>query len=498
MTLLPRCSPIARRLLLGALMMGASAFADEPDIAEALAPIGQDRLFRTAKVGLHVVDALTGEELYDKGGDEQFYPASTMKVVTAAAALDALGPAYRFTTDVRRNGKIDGRGVLWGDLHVRGGGDPTLVVERLWKLVYDLRVQGITKVTGDVVFDESFLGPTYELPAWGKPEDLERGPPYFSYQGSLSLNFNTVALVIAPGAEVDDEARVYLETPAGDYVKVESTVTTVATSSSTRIEVERSLEDGQVAFALSGRIKSGATPRKIYRTIVDPTAHFMAAFKEMMKRHEINVTGRFRRGEVPPSTRPVAQLRSPPLASILMDMNKFSNNHMAESVLRAMGAVVKGSPGTSDKGLEVVSEYLDRIGVPRGEYKVVNGSGLSRQGWLRPSHLTRILVDMASNPQVGHEFRASLAIAGLDGTLWRRLRDEPNRLRGKTGTIDGVHCLVGYVEGGDGRLYAFAFFANGLRAGSRPVRSLHDRMARRLFEVGAPSEPEKGGQQGGQ
>jgi len=225
--------------------------------------------------------------------------------------------------------------------------------------------------------------------------------------------------------------------------------------------------------------------------VADPTAQYMGAFQELMKQQGIGVTGRFRRGDTPSDARRLLQVRSTSLATILMDMNKLSNNFIAEQVTRTLGAEVKGE-GTTAAGVEVVREYLASLGVGEEDVKLVNGSGLSRQAELRPSVLTAVLVDMARDPQVGQEFASTLAIAGYDGTLWSRLRDEPGRLRGKTGTIDGVHCLTGYVEDGAGERYAFAFMVNDHGGRVSTVKALHDRFARTMFKWGEEESDEGG------
>jgi D-alanyl-D-alanine carboxypeptidase/D-alanyl-D-alanine-endopeptidase (penicillin-binding protein 4) len=166
-----------------------------------------------------------------------------------------------------------------------------------------------------------------------------------------------------------------------------------------------------------------------------------------------------------------------------MDMNKHSNNFYAEQVMRALGGEVGGLPADTTKGLSAISTYLTGIGVDEGAFVLVNGSGLSRKGHIEPRVLTAVLRDMASDPLVGSEFRASLAIAGMDGTLWRRLSEAPGRLRGKTGTIDGVHCLAGFLDDAGGTTYAFAFLVNGFEGSSAQVKRLHDRFARQVFEL---------------
>ncbi len=458
--------------------------APAADLGPVLSTLKKNRLFGAASVGFQVVDLETGEEVFAHGADDALNPASTMKVVTSATALKVLGPSYRFTTDIYTDGELDAAGTLKGNLYIEGHGDPTMVVEKLWKLVGDLKLEGIERIDGHVVFDEDFHAGGYQLPGWNKPEDIKRGPSYFATLSALSLNFNTAAIVVGPGAEVGKAARVRLETPVVGGVKLVNEVKTVAETGRRGVMLERDVaDDGTTTFTAKGTVPLRSGHDKYYRTVADPTAQYMGAVQELMKQHGIGVTGRFKRGDTPDDADRLMQLRSPSLATILMDMNKLSNNFIAEQVLRTLGAEVEGE-GSAEQGLVVVARYLEELGIDASELSLVNGSGLSRSATLQPSALTAVLFDMARDPQVGQEFASSLAIAGYDGTLWSRLRDEPGRLRGKTGTIDGVHCLAGYVEDGKGRRYAFAFMVNDHGGRVRSVKDLHDRFARTMFKWG--------------
>jgi D-alanyl-D-alanine carboxypeptidase/D-alanyl-D-alanine-endopeptidase (penicillin-binding protein 4) len=464
--------------------------APSQDLAPVLSALQKNRLFGSAKVGFQVVDLQTGEEVYAHGPDASLNPASTMKVVTSATALKVLGPSYRFTTDVYTDGTIDAAGTLQGNLYIEGHGDPSLVIEKLWKLVADLSNEGIERIEGDVVFDDDFHTGGAQLPGWNKPEDISRGPSYFATLSALSLNFNTAAIVVGPGAEVGKKARVRLETPAGSAVTVVNEVKTGAATARRSVQMDRDVAaDGTTTFTLRGTVPLLSDHTKYYRTVADPTGQFAGAFQELLEERGIGVGGRFRRGDTPDDADRVLQVRSSSLATILMDMNKLSNNFIAEQVLRTIGAEVEGE-GSTEKGLEVVARYLAELGLDPAELNLVNGSGLSRSATLQPSVLTAVLVDMARDPQVGQEFASSLAIAGYDGTLWSRLRDEPGRLRGKTGTIDGVHCLAGYVEDGRGGRYAFAFMVNDHGGRVRSVKDLHDRFARTMFKWGGDAADE--------
>ncbi len=456
----------------------------DPALEAALAPIVQDRSLRGTDVGVHLVRVSDGATVFAQAADTLMLPASTMKVVTAAAALDALGPSYRFTTELLHEEDIDAAGVLHGNLYVKGGGDPTLVLQDLWKIVYDLKTHGVTRIEGDVVFDESLFGTDHRLVGWDKASDIENGPSYFTPLSALSLNYNTIALVTGPGVEAGKPVRAELETPVGDLYEIDNQAVTGAAGTRRNVQVEREIDGQKMKFVLTGSIPIDGEVDLDYRAVPDPTAYFIAAFRQLARERGVTVAGRWRLGNAPRDAELLLRHRSAPLAVVLMDMNKYSNNHYAEQVLRVLGAEVHGVPGTTESGIQVVDAYLSGLGLDASTRVLVNGSGLSRGLMLTPATLTRVLVDMAGDWSVGHEFAASLAIAGRDGTLWRRVREDPGRLRGKTGTLDGVHGLCGYVTGTHGDLYAFAFLVNDVSGTSSPIKRVHDRFVREVMGSG--------------
>jgi len=461
----------------------------EPILPGLLDPVLDDSLLLRSPASVHVVHAATGEEVYAYKADRALLPASTMKVVTTAAALRTLGSAWRFSTEILHDGDLGDDGVLQGNLYVRGGGDPTLVLERLWKLVQEVRLEGVREVRGDVVFDDTAFDNDPGIPGWHKKQDLEDGPAYFPALGALSLNFNTVALFVGPGSSPGEPARVELETPSA-VIEVQNHVTTGPSNGRRWLKLERQLEGSQTRFVLSGVIPARSSVRRYYRSVGDPTAYFTGAFAALCKQQGISTKGHFVQGATPAAAELLVRLESDSLATILQRVDKHSNNFMAEQVLKAMGGELLGAPGTTEKGLQVVRDYLDGLGIPEDDYHLVNGSGLSRQIEVRPDLLTAVLLDMHDDRLVGSEFRSALAIGGLDGTLRSRFRDDDHagRVRGKTGSLNGVHCLAGYVDAADGEVYAFAFLVNEIRGPLSRARRLQDRFVETLLELGDSPE----------
>jgi len=414
-------------------------------------------------------------------------PASVNKVLTAAVALRVLGPGHKFNTLITTDAKITAGGTLQGDLYVRGFGDPTLVYEKLHRLVADLPLMGIDKIQGDVVFDDTYFDQDWLIPGWRKGTDLRQGPAYFAPITALGVNFSSICIVVAPALTVGGTARVEFESPI-PMLSLESSVVTGALRSGTKVQILRKVTGDKVHFKLSGAIAQGVAPSKYYRAIAEPRPFFRQMFQLAMKERGVTVTGKYRHGRAPKSARLVTKMESLSLGVIVGRMNKHSSNYMAETLLKAVGAESAGRPGTSAKGLIALGKMLQTMGNEAGSYKLVNGSGLSREIMLSPSLINGLMVQMYHDRRVGPEFISSMSIGGEDGTLWPRFRqvDRRGRLRGKTGSLSGVYSLTAYVDGGDGEVYVMTFMTNGIKGSSRKVRNLQDRFAGKLLDLEAP------------
>ncbi len=448
-------------------------------LQDALAQLSSDPIFSSAAVSVDVVDAKTGAQVYSWGDDKGLIPASTMKVLTSATALRTLGPAWTFPTWVMTSAKVDETGTLNGSLYIKGQGDPTMVTERMYRMVMDLRFQGVTDIKGDVVFDDGYFADTTLIPGWDNAEDLDDGPTYFTPLGALSANYNIAAIVVRPGATVGSPAHAEVEMPTASSV-IDDKLTTGSANSRRWVKIDRKLDDSGkiVTFTLTGNVPAESDAETFYKTLADPLGNYMGTFSALLKQQGIKVHGKLIAGTTPADAKVMYVEHSDPLVNILAEMNKHSNNFMAEQVARTVGAERYGLPGTTAKGTEAIAEYLGQIGIPATDYNLVNGSGLSRNVTLKPSVLAKVLVDMWNNPSVGPEFLTTLSVGGRDGTLQSRFREEAlaGRVRGKTGTLNGVHCLTGYVRSQDDHVYAFAFLVNNIDGALSRARRAHDRL----------------------
>lgn len=460
------------------------------ELLTSLAQLTTMPVFSRSTIALEVVDAASGARLYSWGDDRVMLPASTQKLVTSAVALRTLGPAYRFPTWIKVDAPPTPDGILEGNLYVVGQGDPTMSVERIWRIVADIRHKGIVEITGDVVYDDTYnAGPGVWIPGWDKADDLESGEAYYAALGALSVNENIAAIHVRPGAAIGAAGVATFDTPS-DVIVLDNQLTTGRAKSKYWVKIERTLDEktSRIAtYKLTGNvpIDLDITTRPLVRTLADPTGNYLSIFRDMLKSHGIKVRGKQRVAVAPLESTLLVKAESERLSGILTDMNKRSNNFIAEQVLRAVAAETVGLPGTTENGVKVMSEYLASLGVPPHRYKFVNGSGLARGSMLAPSALDAMLVDMYGNIDLRPEYLTTLSVGGRDGTLASRFRDDgmEGRVRAKTGSLAGVFCLAGYVTALDGTNYAFTFLVNDLEGSTARARAAHDRFVRSLAGV---------------
>jgi serine-type D-Ala-D-Ala carboxypeptidase/endopeptidase (penicillin-binding protein 4) len=408
-----------------------------------------------ARVGACVVSLDSGATLYQHHADVLLNPASNVKLFTSAAALVRLGPDYRFETEVSVDAASAGTGSA-RSLFVRGKGDPSLTTERLWMLAGDIAHAGLRRVT-DLVLDESW----FDGERIGPGFDQEEGDKaYLAPVGALSLNFNVVAVHVAPGDRPGAPARVEVEPDSG-FFEVVNELGTVGPKAARRLVVASIPSGGRQRILVQGRLPAGGRPSVVWRKIDDPPRYLGETLRRLLELRGVKVTGRVRLGTVPAEARLLVVSESEALGDLVRRLNKSSNNFMAEQLLKALGAATAGPPGHWSTGVAAVEAVLGEFGLPRGSFVMKNGSGLNDANRFSARQVVRLLAEMWRRFPVAAEFLSSLPVAGKDGTLRGRGEgtDAVGRVRAKTGTLDGVTALSGYAEGGRERL-AFAVMVN--------------------------------------
>jgi len=400
-------------------------------------------------------------------------PASTMKLVTTYSALHLLGPAFTFRTEVYAEGPVSGD-ALRGTLFVRGGGDPKLVIEDLWLLVNRLRGFGIRDLRGDVVLDKSMFDPLPHDPA---EFDGEEGRAYNVGPDALLVNFKSIAITFVPDP-VAKVARVVV-VPEVAGLKAPRTVPAVEGGCGDwRGRLGADIED-PMNVRFRGAYPLACGERSIYLGALDHTSYFGAVFRAMWERQGGTWTGQVREGPVAATARLVAAQESPPLAMLIRDINKFSNNVMTQQLFLTMGAA-GGEPGNPVRGATAVRGLLAARGIDVPELVLENGCGLSRVERISAGSLGNVLAD-AWKSQWMSELMASLPVSGVDGTL--KSRNMPTgAAHMKTGLLEDTRAVAGYVLAASGKRYVVVGIINHPNA--RFGTGAHDALVEWVFRTG--------------
>ena len=383
--------------------------------------------------------------------DQAANPASVTKLITTYAALELLGPAFTWSTPIWLQGPVS-NGVLQGDLVIKGTGDPKLVLERLWLLLRRVQQQGVREIRGDIVLDRSAFFVPEQNPADFDGEPLR---PYNARPDALLLNYRSVLLTFTPDA-ARGTAQVSSDPPL-DGVGVDATLPL----SNAGCEDWRG--GLKAEFGDPNRIRFGGTfptacGEKVWAVAyADPSSYNQRALAGMWREMGGRLAGRVRDGAAP-STAPSFEVVSPTLPEVIRDINKFSNNVMAQQLFLSLGLAERGI-GSPDTGRIAIGRWLfDRFGVASGGAVIDNGSGLSRETRVSARLLAQVLLAAWASP-VMPELISSLPVAGIDGTM-RRSRSASGRAHLKTGSLRDVASVAGYVLGDSGRRYVVVAIVN--------------------------------------
>jgi D-alanyl-D-alanine carboxypeptidase/D-alanyl-D-alanine-endopeptidase (penicillin-binding protein 4) len=419
--------------------------------------------------GIEVRSLRSGRVLYARDAERNFKPASTLKLVTAAAALDAFGPDARLRTTVETAGRLDGQGRILGDLYLVGGGDPSLsgrfhagrALATLEELADALRAAGVRRIEGRLVGHEGLFQGERRGEDWAW-NDLVWA--YGAEVSALSFNDNAASLSAAAGERVGDPLVVDRDPITAHYTVVSTAVTSAA---GTKAEMVLRSDPGSNLFRLSGSLPLRGEPWQGSVAIADPARYAAVVFGEVLAARGIRVVGTVATSSdpLPGGTRVLAARESEPLSEILAVVNKRSQNLHTEMLLRLLGSRVKGQ-GTAEGGHEAALDFLRRQNVPAEGWDLRDAAGLSRSDLVTPHGLAGLMVAMARHAHAA-VFRDSLPVAGIDGTLENRMKGSPaqGRVQAKTGSMRHVNTLAGYATHQTGDRLAFAIMLNHHTAG---------------------------------
>jgi len=462
---LARIPPFHRLLtlpLLGLLLAASTANAQSRLPPEVNAALARAKVPAEALAVLVVdVDGRAPARLSHRPG-VPMNPASVMKLVTTFAALDTLGPNYTWTTPVYVEGTAR-NGTLYGNVYIKGQGDPKLVMERLWLLLRRLQGLDIKTIAGDIVLDRS----AFEVAAPDPGEfDGERLRPYNAAPDALLLNYKSVVMTFVPDRSAN-AAHVSFDPPLAG-VQVQTHVPLIETDCGDyRAALRADLTDpARIRFA--GRYPANCGEKVWPLAYADPASYAVRAVEGLWREMGGQLQGRVREGTVPAGLAPAFELASPALAEVIRDINKYSNNVMAQQLFLTLSLAQKGAGSFAGSREVLQGWWKERFG--SDDLPVLdNGSGLSRSERISAQALAKLLLHVWRSPLLP-ELASSLPITGVDGTL-RRVR---NRAQGsahlKTGSLRDVTAVAGFVDGRSGRRYVLVALVNHANASAaRPA-----------------------------
>ena len=382
-------------------------------------------------------------------------PASVMKLVTSLVALQRLGPAYTWKTEIWADGEIKQR-TLTGDLIIKGYGDPTLTLERMWLLQRELKARGIEEIDGNLVLDSGH----FELPALD-PGALDGEPLalYNALPAALLANYNATPLKLAV---VGDSVVITPTLNLPDLMLTSHLILDDAACGEWKERLRPTVSaSAPRELVFEGRYARDCGEKQLSLNVFEPVQNFDATFRALWSESGGRITGSTRRGSAPTDKPALLSFPSIPLADALRHINKYSNNLMTRNLFLTLGAEQRGAPATLEKSSQAVHAWLAEKQIAAPELVLENGAGLSRLERISAATLSRMLLAAYHSPDYS-EFESALPILAVDGTLRRRFVDSPlgGRAHLKTGTLKDARALAGYVFNRDGKRMVFVLLIN--------------------------------------
>ncbi len=476
-----------------AVLISGSAAAQETATPAALAgridAVLDAAAFDEAFWGVLVVDLETGRTIYSRNADNRFMPASSLKLITTAAALDGLGLDFRYETGLYLDGEVRG-GTLEGNLVIRGSGDPTLgstrfgsddPLQTFQRWADELKSRGVSRISGDVIGDDNVFDDVPYGLGWAWDDFV------YDYGAEVSgLTFHEGAIdMTVRGTSVGGLAAVSWHPLQTDYIRVDNLSRTLASGSAAEEGYARDLSGNR--FTVSTAVAAGQDGHAAL-AIHNPTLYTAHTLRLVLLQEGIAVEGRAVDVDDLPSPpsylqmHRIASATSPSLAQIVDVTNGKSINLFAEHLLRTLGVEryhgIEAEPGSVEAGVLAMRSMLTEAGISEDELQMVDGSGLSFMDRVTPRALVEILQFMHghANRAVRNAFYDSLPVGGRSGTLSGRFPSGAARdnVRAKTGYINGVRTLSGYVTAGSGNRLAFSILCNHYATQTSRVNEAQD------------------------
>jgi D-alanyl-D-alanine carboxypeptidase/D-alanyl-D-alanine-endopeptidase (penicillin-binding protein 4) len=445
--------------LLSAQLLAAELPAS---VAQALKTAG----IPTTAVGIVVQRVDEARPRLNVNSEQAFNPASTIKLVTTFAALERLGPAYTWQTEAWISG-TPAKGVLEGDLYLKGGGDPHLTYEQFGRLLRQLRQRGVQEIRGDLVLDRSAFESIDADPGHFDAQPLR---PYNVAPDALLVNFNAISLSLTPDTDTK-VVNLVQEPPVATLDLINKLRVTQTNGNGScgdwreNLRADAFVHGELVRLVLSGNYPATCGEQRWNLAPMPARLFTFGVFRSLWEELGGKFSGNLRDGEVPASAQRSAVLSAPTLSEIVRDINKFSNNVMARQLFLTLGAAAGKRPARIEDGDRAVREWLAERSLNFPELVLENGSGLGRQARISADNMNRLL-QAAWRSAVMPELIASLPVTAVDGTMRKRLKDKSvaGQAHIKTGSLEGVKAIAGYQLDKNGRRWVVVFLVNHAKA----------------------------------
>lgn len=436
----------------------------DTNLTEELSVVLEDERLNGAVTGLSVREATTGNEIYSHDADLRLRPASNMKLLTGAAALEVLGVDHQFKTEVLTDGMIEDK-TLNGNLYLKGKGDPTLSEDDLEGFADFIKEQGIKEITGDLIADDTWYDDVRLSPDlnW-KDESNYTGAQVSALTLSPNANYDTgtISLEISPAEKLGDEAIIKL-TPETDYITINNNTETVEQPAVNNLSVTRA--HGTNEITIEGTIQVNSKPTNTIVAVWEPTDYVLSVFKKKLADRDITIIGDTYTKGTSEEAEILTEKNSVPLKEIMVTFMKLSNNGIGEILTKEIGKKIHDE-GSFEKGLQVIHATMIELGVDGRTIMLRDGSGLSHKTMIPARELSKMLYEI-QDKEWFPVFKDALPIGGNPyllegGSLRFRLFDSPaaDNVRAKTGTLTGVSTLSGYVTSADGKELIFSIMIN--------------------------------------
>lgn len=432
------------------------SFAFAQNISQKIDSLLSDDFFNYTNIGIKVINLSKKSVIYQKNNKLLFRPASNMKILTSAVALDFLGTNYNFNTTLSTDGTISNN-IIQGNVILKSDFDPMLTEKDFDNLVKQLKEKDISQINGDLILDISNID-TLE---WNRDWAWDDEPNYYApHISSISLNGNCVDIIVkatSPGKK----PAVFLS-PEYQNLHIINNGITTDTSSKSNISITRNWYYRNNTIIINGNISLNDKQASETVNLEKPHLQILLLFYQKLLDNGIKLSGTLdiKRDFTISQNLTKLAIISHDIKTILKKFNKESDNLTGEMLLRLFAYKKFNTPGSSEKGSEVVKSYIAKLKLDPSKYQIIDGSGLAPTNYINNDLIITILENIYSNQEMFAIFYETLPIAGVDGTLSRRMKNSLayNNVRAKTGTINGVSSLSGYVKNKNGDILAFSIF----------------------------------------